>query len=345
MNTTSYYAKVTNLQPISHGGRSASTGTLFNVEKVMYDDKPIEVPFVSGNSMKGVLRRVGMEFMASVLGWDTEAAGDAADGMETHNPLTDVRLATLWNGYILTSTGKRTVDLNLTTWLSELIPWLAIVGGCVGNQMIHGRIAVHPLTLICEENVERLLQMQKSINDRMEDGRIEILKDGDKLLSFRRHLQWQEFTHKDDLKDNRATRFLPQAEQTKLLESQVESQRERADSDFVDTEVGQHVQMRYSVQTINAMSRWFWAIDTFDLTPLMEDAFKTTMAAFLSRPYVGGNKRQGMGLVQVEWLGFNVIEPTRGRGGLEVGFAAGQQYVQHLQEHKEEIVKILGALK
>jgi len=344
MNTTSYYAKVTNLQPVSHGGKSASTGTLFNTEKVMFDDKPVEVPFVSGNSMKGVLRRVGMEFMASVLGWDTEAAGNAADGMETQNPLTDRRLSLLWNGHIL-ETGKRTIDVGLTAWLSELIPWLAVVGGCVGNQMIHGRIAVHPLTLICEENADRLLQMQKSINDRMEDGRIEILKDGDKVLSFRRHLQWQEFTHKDDLKDNRVTRFLPAAQQTKLLESQVESQRERAKPDFVDTKVGQHVQMRYSIQTINAMSHWFWAIDTFDLTPLMEDAFKTTMAAFLSRPYIGGNKRQGMGLIQVEWLGFNVIEPTRGRGGLEVGFTAGQQYVQHLQEHKEEIVEVLEALK
>ena len=146
MNTTSYFAIVTALNHISHIGKTASTGQLFNTESVLYKDRVVEVPFVSGNSMKCVLRRIGMEVMASFLGFDPEVAGNAIDNLE--NPLTRNRLTLLWNGGILTTEGGRSVNIDVAAKLSELIPWLAIVGGCVGNQMIHGRIAVHPLILL-----------------------------------------------------------------------------------------------------------------------------------------------------------------------------------------------------
>lgn len=349
MNTTSYFAIVTALQPISHIGKTVSTGAVFNTESVLYDNKEVEVPYVTGNSMKGTLRRVGMEVMASLLGLDPDVGGKVSD--ELNNPLTKNRLTLLWNGGILTSDGGRSVNIDVAAKLAELVPWLAVCGGCVGNQMIHGRIAVHPLTMICKENKERLQLMESSIagvtHNFLSDnsnGQIEIITDDEGLRPCRRHLQVQEFTHKDDMKDNTVTRFLPEPERMKLLAEQTSEQEERRELGYVDKDTGKHVQMRYSVQTVKAMSRFFWRIDTFDMTPLMEDAFKTSVAYFESRPYVGGHRRQGHGLVHIEWLGWNRVEPAQGIGSTELSFATGGLYANHLKTRQEEIIEVLEAI-
>lgn len=348
MNTTKYFMKVTALQPISHIGRSASTGSLFNTEDVLLaNGQSVAVPLVTGNAMKGVLRRVGMEAMLSLLGLDPEAANYLAD--DQPNPLTQNRLEILMNGSILSKQSSgRGINVDLGAKFADLIPWFAVVGGCLGNTMMQGRISVQPLTLICEENRARLEMMEEDIAlgtfTGAETGeRVHILE-GEALIPARRTLQQQNFSHKDDFHGGAATRYLSEGERQKLLTAQTAEQEKREDADYQDDQTGQHVQMRYSLQTIKAGAKFFWRIDTFDLTPLMEDAFLTTMAFFLSRPYVGGNRRQGLGLVSVRCIGMNRVEPAKGEWSQDVGFKVGDPYLSHLKARRAEILAVIQAL-
>lgn len=344
MNTTKYFAIVTAQEMLSHNSKSVSTGSLFNTESVKVGTDFVDVPYVTGNEMKGILRRLGMEFMATMLGLDPELGARAGERLGDESPLTLNRLMLLWNGGILTSDGGKAVNVDVAARLSELIPWLAVVGGCAGNQMIKGRISVHSMTLVCAENGDRLLKMQDDINaERAPEERIAFLRDGDLMNSARKHLQVVERTHYDDGKDATVVRFLPSGERVKLLAAQAADQQARQeDDDYVDD--GRHIQMRYSVQTVKAGSRFFWRVDTFDLTPLMEDAVRTTLRCFMSRPYVGGHRARGMGLCHIEWLGWNRIEPARGVGGTALDFPAGNLYTRHLQERRGEIVQVLNEL-
>ena len=344
MNTTSYYMRVTALNPISHIGKTASTGALFNTEKV--DGK--EIPFITGASGKGILRRIGMEVMLSMLGLDPEHY-DPEIISDRPNPLTQHRIEVLFNGSILNSKG-RTINIDEGGLLSELIPWFAVVGGCLGNTMMQGRIAVHPFTLICQENEGRLRLLEQDLNRRLEADQIEIIESEAPLKPARHWLQRQEFTHNDDFNrlGSPATRFLPGPAAEKLLADKQAAFVERQEPDWQDKDSGSHVQMRFSVQTLTAMSKFYWQIDTFDLTPLMEAAFQTTMGHFLGRPYIGGQRRQGMGLVHIQPLGRAKIEPVKAEYSTAVGFSreAGQPdlYRQHLETRRAEIIGALEAI-
>jgi hypothetical protein len=344
MNTTSYYMKVTALNPISHIGKTASTGAIFNTERVNGKD----VPYITGASGKGILRRIGMEVMLSMLGLDPEQAGDVI--ADKPKGLSQKQLEVLFNGSILTSSGTRSIDVAQGAQLAELIPWFAIVGGCMGNMMMQGRIAVHPMILICEENRTRLKAIEKHIGRRLlavgqegEDTAVSILPE--EVSTARMHLQRQEFTHNDDFNrlGSGASRFLPPADRHEMITAHALEFYKREEPDYQDKE--NHVQMRFSVQTMTAGAELFWRIDTFDLTPLMEDAFLTTFGHFLARPFVGGMRRMGMGLVDVEFLGRSRVEPVQASFSTAVSVnKVGDMYRAHLQENREEIVRLLEVL-
>lgn len=342
MNTTSYFMRVTALNPISHIGKTASTGALFNTETV--DGK--EVPYITGASGKGVLRRVGMDVMLSMLDLDPEQY-DKELIKDKQNPLTQNRLEVLFNGSILSRTGTRAIKIDTGALLAELIPWFAVVGGCLGNTMMQGRISVHPMTLICEENQERLSVMEQSINRRISGKEGIAIIDSNEIVPARRRLQRQEFSHKDDFNTlgSSAMRFLPTQEKKVLTDGKAVEYLDKQDPDWQDE--GSHVQMRFSKQTLTAMSQFYWQIDTFDLTPLMEDAFITTMSYFLSRPYIGGDRRQGMGYIDLEFLGRSRVEPAKADLTTSVqskDFKMGDLYRTHLQTRQTEIIEALEVI-
>lgn len=343
MNTTSYIMKVTALNPISHIGKTASTGSIFNTEKVDGQD----VPYITGTAMKGLLRRIGMEVMLSAIGLDSENY-DTDVITDKPSVMTQNRIETLFNGSILSKSG-RGIDISQGAYLSELIPWFAIVGGCLGNMMMQGRIAVNPMILVCKENYNRLNLVEQSINYRLSgDDKIKLIADDDKMESYRYFLQRLENTHLDDFNrlGSPAMRYLPKNERTALIETKSMDFMERQAVDYQDE--SSHVQMRYSNQVITANSKFIWQVDTFDLTPLMESAFHLTMSHFLSRPYIGGKRTYGFGHVHIEPLGRSRVAPVKSAFSSELGFKAGDDrgnlYYRHLINRKDEIIKAIETI-
>lgn len=347
MNTTSYIMRVTAMQAISHIGKTASIGSIFNTEKVDGHD----VPFITGGAMKGNLRRICMEASLSALGldpenYDTDIVTDKKD--DPKNILTQNRIETLFNGSILHN-GGRGIDIGQGAYLSEMFAGFPLFGGCLGNMMMQGRIGVHPMTLICEENAERIGLMEMGLNQRLaSETQIKLLPDK-KMHSYRYYLSQQQNTHLDDFNrlGSPAMRLLPKEAKSEVVEARRLDFLAKQEPDYQDEGAGSHVQMRYNTQVLSAMSQFVWQIDTFDLTPLMEAAFHLTMSHFLSRPYVGGKRTYGMGYVHIQPLGkaSTSLTPIKSEFSGELGFQAGDRrnnlYYNHLVNRRDEIIEAI----
>jgi CRISPR/Cas system CSM-associated protein Csm3 (group 7 of RAMP superfamily) len=136
----------TALSPVFHGG-SEKTGAvvLLNRLKFIVDGKPTDVPIISGNQVRGRLRRL---LTADFL----ELAGYKMDlGQKSYQKL----YHTLFAGGVLEAVEEESesavVDLNLKFRIVKYILPLRLFGCSYANQMIEGRVLVGHMLPVCKE--------------------------------------------------------------------------------------------------------------------------------------------------------------------------------------------------
>jgi hypothetical protein len=136
----------TALSPVFHGG-SEKTGAvvLLNRLKFIVDGKPTDVPIISGNQVRGRLRRL---LTADFL----ELAGYRMDlGQKSYQKL----YHTLFAGGVLEAVEEESesavVDLNLKFRIVKYILPLRLFGCSYANQMIEGRVLVGHMLPVCRE--------------------------------------------------------------------------------------------------------------------------------------------------------------------------------------------------
>jgi CRISPR/Cas system CSM-associated protein Csm3 (group 7 of RAMP superfamily) len=137
---------LTALSPVFHGG-SEKTGSvvLLNRLKFIVDGKPTDVPIISGNQVRGRLRRL---LTADFL----ELAGYKMDlGQKSYQKL----YHTLFAGGVLEAVEEESesavVDLNLKFRVVKYILPLRLFGCSYANQMIEGRVLVGHMLPVCRE--------------------------------------------------------------------------------------------------------------------------------------------------------------------------------------------------
>ncbi|MEM0061526.1 MAG: RAMP superfamily CRISPR-associated protein [Thermosphaera sp.] len=137
------------LTPIYHGGNEKTGSTLLlNRMRFIVNGKPTDVPIVSGNSVRGRLRRLlGRDFL--------EKAGFKLDlSKAKHQRL----YHTIFAGGVLTAPSEESesgeVDLTLKNKIVSYILPLRLFGASYSNQTIEGRVLVGHLLPICRELVE-----------------------------------------------------------------------------------------------------------------------------------------------------------------------------------------------
>lgn len=105
------------------------TFTLFRREKTIADDGTVlQVPIVSGSSFRGVLRRIGEELTAAILGYDEDAA----------LPVPAAHLLT--NGGRLAKSANPFTDED-ERHLKSLLPQVAVFGGSASGRIMEGLLA------------------------------------------------------------------------------------------------------------------------------------------------------------------------------------------------------------
>jgi hypothetical protein len=128
------------VSPIHHGG-DESTGARSTLRRMKFviEGNRVEIPVISGNSIRGVLRRLVMADMLETLGY----------GNLTKDGSPDERMQSLKAYHMLFSGGTLEsvnsgeagqVNLELRRKLRANIPALSVFGSAIGNQMLEGKM-------------------------------------------------------------------------------------------------------------------------------------------------------------------------------------------------------------
>src|SRR3972149_5917726 len=123
-----FEGQVTALSSISHnGGQSLGITAKLRREKFVQPDGTVEeVPTISGNSLRGLLRDRGMLHMCRALGYGVNDQTGAVAGLSL------AAFYFLFSGGALTSPGSRGVGIDEARKVRQLIPPLGGVGGARG---------------------------------------------------------------------------------------------------------------------------------------------------------------------------------------------------------------------
>jgi len=137
--------RLTALSPIYHGGNE-KTGSvvLLNRLRFIVEGKPTDVPVISGNQIRGRLRRLLTRDFLQLAGYGLDLT------QKRHQKL----YHTLFAGGVLTEVEEGesgVVDLDLKTRLVRYVVPIRLFGASYGNQMVEGRLSVGFALPICRE--------------------------------------------------------------------------------------------------------------------------------------------------------------------------------------------------
>lgn len=315
---------VTALSSISHnGGQSFGISSKLRREKFVQPDSSVEeVPVISGNSIRGVLRDRSMLQMCKLLGYGVEEESGQVRG------LTLPAFHFLFSGGALSSDGSKTLDLERARTLRKLIPLVGVFGGALGKMILPGKLKVDKMIPVCQETVHLLPEKYRP----------------EKPATIWDFLQEEMYTRKDDAKNEHYRPLIAQSEKVLLAGPEEEELLPDAkDSPASDGE--QKQQMMYYVETFAAGTPFHWRIVLDDVSDIEFEALLTGLAQFSRMPYVGGKSAVGLGEISINFDKWLSIDSRVHAESQEVSIPLGQAYMQHLQEQGEAIRAELRAMK
>lgn len=308
---------ITALSSIAHsGGQSFGINTQLRREKFVQPDGSVEeIPVLSGNGLRGMLRDRGMLHMCRALGYGVSDQAGMVQGLSLP------AFHFLFSGGTLTSAGGRGLDIGLARQLRTLIPLVGVFGGAVGNQILPGRLKVGKAIPICAETAHLL-------PDRYTAG----------AASIWDYLQEEMYTRKDDERNEHLRRLMP-PQTLQLLDAKRAAGKERNERGDADPDAGEHQQMMYYVETFAAGTRFFWELILDDPTEIEFEALIATLLEWSKLPYVGGKSNVGLGKVAVNFDKWLRVEPRLDLAatGTEIGLPLGAKYLAHLREQGSAI--------
>ncbi len=130
--------KIVAVEPISHIGETRSIDSKFNRQKIRLTskagfDKVREIPVISGNSLRGVLRRRAGYRLLELLGLRKETL---AEGLQH---------ALFSGGMLKKGAEGGIIDTSFISKLRQNIPYLSLFGTVLGQQMVGSKMDVGQL--------------------------------------------------------------------------------------------------------------------------------------------------------------------------------------------------------
>jgi CRISPR type IV-associated protein Csf2 len=323
MKTFIFEGVMTALTSISHIGDTYGINAKLRREKIVQPNGMVEeVPIISGNSLRGILRDRGMLHMCRSLGYGVNEETGEIKGLSL------AAFYFLFSGGALSKVSGRGLDIDQARRWRDLIPLVALFGGAMGNQIMPGKCKIGKAIPICQETAHILPERF------VEDG----------LLSIWDMCQEEAYTRRDDEK-NEKLRQLIAPDVRGLLEAKAAEKRGKIGTKKDKAgPTGQKQQMRYFVETLASGARLFWDITMDDVTDLEFEAFCVTLAEFGRFPYIGGKSGVGLGKVAISFDKWIEINPRLAPTGREISTPLGSLYQQHIEEHGNEIKDLIDGL-
>lgn len=323
MKTYLFEGVMTCLTSVSHIGDSHGINSKLRREKFVTGESVEEIPVISGNSLRGILRDLGMLHMLRMLDYGVNEPTGEISGLSLP------AFYFLFSGGALTKIAGRGLDIDEARKWRELIPLVALFGGAMGNQIMPGKAKIGKAIPICEETAHLLPERFGNDN---------------RAMSIWEMVQEEAYTRRDDEKNENLRQLLAPAVRG-LLETKASEQRTKSGTqEDVAGETGQKQQMRYFIETLAAGTELFWEITLDDVTPVEFDAFAVTLAEFSKFPYIGGKSGVGHGKVSIKFDKWIELNPRLAPAGKEIDLPLGAYYMQHLERKAEEIRGLINGL-
>lgn len=275
-----------------------------------------QVPIVTGDTMRHGLREAS-----------AYAVLDAA-GMLDAPALTESALRLLFAGGMISGKGDAsTIKLDQYREMVDLMPPLALLGGCAQNRSIPGRMQVDDALLICDETRHVLPAWVAEHLD----------ASGQAIDSARTHVEEVQRVRMDPslVPDKRALLTDGGASVEKRLGK---SETASSAGDALAKDDAKSTMLPRRFETVVAGSLFYWSLTATCLSDLDVGALNTMVAAFLSSATVGGKRATGHGrIVAVEARGVPVVRPGQAAPvALDDAFGV-REFREHVTARAEKI--------
>ena len=287
-------------------------------ERFVQPDGSVEdVPVISGNGLRGLLRDRGMWHMCKALGYGVDEETGEVRGMSLP------AYYFLFSGGALSQGATRAVDIDRARELRRMIPLVGLFGGAAGNMIMPGKIKIDKMVPICAETMHLLpeayhLPSASSIWD---------------------YTQEEMYTRKDDEKNEHLRTLI--APQTRAL-LEVEAAGKRAQPDApLEEDTGTKQQMMYYTETLAAGTPFAWSVILQDVTDAELEAFAITLGEFSKAPYIGAKSNVGLGKIALNIIDFALIDSRMNAQSTALAMPLGTAYMRHLSDNGDAIRTLL----
>lgn len=284
--------RFTTKSPLSHISESISTGSLLNERPIIQENGEIVNVFCyNGNAWRGQLRDLCALYLIEKIGIESLDT-------ETHN--------FLFSGGKIGGASK--FDLTNMKLHFSLLPHFALLGGCLNNMMLPGKVAFFDSLPICQESIAELpAHTHKEAVEK----------------TYKRMTIEREFTRMDDSKNMKLNQTLA-IDETKEKES---------------------VQIRMGSELLNSGVELFSRILMNGANDLEIGALCSALVKFADFTFIGGQHNKGHGLVDLSYTAngeqfFSVKDMELTLSDKFNYYLSA--YDKHLEESKAEIIDLLA---
>lgn len=314
-------------QPISHGAGNEGNFGIIKRRKMQADDGSfVEVPYVSGDSLRHQLREAGSMALLQ------------ASGLLDDPQLSEAALRLLFNGGMVSGSSKA---VSVAEWaeLRELLPHVALLGGCVSNTIREGTVTADSALLVCEETLPFL---PPKVGAWLESI-------GRRVSSEAEHVTIEERTRMDPTTRPTQVRLLASGAQKDVEERRTKRESASRAGDDAAALASKGSGMPFEYETICARSLWYWRVSAWVHSEIERDAFAVMLAAYLADPHMGGKIHQGNGRVSVAHVWGDARPAERVDEGATLtadGITSPEvaRYIAHVGERRERIRDLLASV-
>lgn len=264
-------------QPIAHHEETyGNTAVIMRRKTRQPDGGWAQIPIVTGDAMRHGMREAS-----------AYAFLDAAGLLDTGN-LSESALRLLFSGGQVTGSAGGAVKLDGYREMVDIVPPLALFGGCAQNRVTPGRLWVEEASLICREQEHLLPEWALSFAQ----------LDGAELDSCRAHVEHVQRVRMDPSLDPGKRKLLTagdaEATEHRLLLSENASEMDdaKAKAEHKST------MLPRSFERVAAGSLFHWSVTATVYSDLERDTFQVACATFLADARVGGKRGTGHGLLK-----------------------------------------------
>jgi len=303
----------TALSPIVHGGEQrGTTMTEFRRVKAVVEGKVELLPVISGNSVRGILRRRCAEFSLQAAGIDSVKHLATYQLLFGGGKLGGKKGSHKAAGQI----PDKYINVAEERTLRELLPALSVFGGSLFNRILGGKLDPSEWMPICREAKGML---PEEYHEQAEQFSMYDLLD---IIPF---------TRRDSAKERRLQQYLD-ADTLAIYEQQKEATQD-------DDEKEQAQQGRYAYEALIPGTVFAVEFVLHDLDEVEMGTFLGGLALFATYPRIGGRAGWGWGKVKLNLKQTRIDEPVRLVS--EIAPDAINVAQKHLAERKEATVELL----